>query len=66
MHLFQNNFKNVSSFQTTDPISDNKRTHRKYMCNAEELYNLALDLRLSEMTFGSFPAKQTGVVVSST
>jgi hypothetical protein len=27
---------------------------------------LALDLRLSEMTFGSFPAKQTGVVVSST
>jgi hypothetical protein len=36
------------------------------MFNAEELYDLAADLRLSEMIFGSFPAKQTGVDGSST
>jgi len=32
----------------------------------EEPYVMALDLRLSEMIFGSFPAKQTGVVTSLT
>jgi len=32
----------------------------------EEQYDLALDLGLSEMIFGSFLAKQTGVIASST
>jgi len=36
------------------------------MFNEEELFDLAVDLRLSEMIFGSFPAKQTGVDASST
>jgi hypothetical protein len=36
------------------------------MFSEEELYDLELDLRLSEMIFGSFPAKQMGVVASST
>jgi len=36
------------------------------MFSAEELYDLALNLRLSEMIFGSFPAKQTGVVATLT
>jgi hypothetical protein len=36
------------------------------MCNAEKLYNLALDLRVSEMTSEPFPVKQTDVVASST
>jgi hypothetical protein len=35
------------------------------MFNAEELFDLALDLRLSKMIFGSFLAKQTGVFASS-
>jgi len=53
----------VGRFQTTDPTSIIKE-NRKHMFN-EKLFDLALDLRLSETIFGSFPAKQTGAVTSS-
>jgi hypothetical protein len=53
--------KNVRSFQTTNPISDCKRTHRNVFLN-EELYDFGTRLELSKMIFGSFLAKQTGVV----
>jgi len=62
MHLFQNNFNKCRQISNNRSHFDNKKKH---MFSEEELFDLALDLSLSEMIFGSFLANQTGALTSS-